>query len=70
MEQVNDKELLNKHYPDDGFAAYYCKKCEDEQMDVQIFKKLVELDAKLGITAVEQLHSCLKYTTKLYIIQV
>ena len=52
---MNDKELLEKKWRSGlGFAAYYCYKCDDEQMDNQIFEKLVELDAKLGITATKQ----------------
>ena len=37
-----------------GFSAYYRYKCDDEQMNNQIFEKLVERDAKLGITATKQ----------------
>ena len=76
MEQVNDKELLEKNFFDDwgesdgGFAAYYCYKCKDEQMNVDIFEKLVELDAKLGVTAAAQLYYCLKFTRRPEIIKV
>ena len=73
MEQVNEKELLEKNWgSDSGFAAYYCYKCymNDEQMNVEIFKKLVDLDAKLGITATKQLYYCIRYTTRLDIIKV
>lgn len=71
MEQVNDKELLEKNWRSDlGFAAYYCYKCKDERMNVAIFEKLVEVDAKLGITPAEQLFDCLEYTARLDVIKV
>ena len=70
MDQVNDYELLAWITGRSGFAAYYCKKCEDKHMDVEIFEKLVELDAKLGITATKQLYYCIRYTSRLDIIKV
>ena len=52
---MNDKKLLEKNWRfDRGFSAYYRYKCKNEQMDGQIFEKLVELDAKLGIKATKQ----------------
>ena len=75
---MNDKELLEKNFRDykdrskGGFAAFYCSKYKynDEQMNVEIFENLVELDAKLGITATKQLLLCFGYTARLDIVKV
>ena len=42
----------------------------NEIIDIKVYKKLVELDTKLGTTASEQLFKCLYRTTRLDIIEV
>ena len=42
----------------------------DNEIDIQVFDKLVQLDSKLGTTASEQLTCCLEYTTRSDIIEV
>ena len=51
---------------------YRCNKESEsnEVIDINIYKKLIELDMKLGTTASEQLFKCLKFTTRLDIIRV
>ena len=56
-----------------GFAHRYLK-CDkrksDDEIDIQVYIELVELDSKLGTTASEQLLSCLEYTTRSDILKV
>ena len=55
------------------FAHLYLSHFEtesDEQIEIDVYKKLVELDKKLGTTASEQLFACLTITTQLDIIEV
>ena len=58
-----------------GFANAYLKSCNtkaksDDEIDVEVYTKLVELDSKLGTTASKQLDRCLFHTTRSDIIQV
>ena len=57
-----------------GFAHRYLKydnkPKSDDDIDIQIYIELVELDSKLGTTASEQLLSCLEYTTRSDILKV
>ena len=51
---------------------YCCNKESktDDEIDIQVFKQLAELDTKLGTTASEQLFSCLSHTIRCDIIKV
>ena len=42
----------------------------DVEADILVYKKLVELDGRLGTTPSEQLFECLRKTTRLDIIKV
>ena len=59
-----------------GFAdRYLARRIEqeeksDDQIDIQVYTKLVQLDSKLGTTASEQLAKCLKFTARSDIIKV
>ena len=58
-----------------GFANLYLRRFEkesksDNEIDIQVYDKLVQLDSKLGTTASEQLTCCLVYTTRSDIIKV
>ena len=58
-----------------GFAEVYLWRCNkesksDNEIDKEVYTKLVELDTRLGTTAYEQLYSCLYYTLNLDIIKV
>ena len=74
FEQVNEYESLRKKdYV--GFAEVYLKRCDEEsksndEIDKEIYSKLVKLDTRLGTTAGEQLFGCLEHTLNLDIIKV
>ena len=58
-----------------GFGHVYLKRCNKEskkgdKIDVEVYSKLVELDARLGTKASEQLYECLARTTRWDIIKV
>ena len=58
-----------------GFADVYLYRCDKESKsenieDVQLYKKLVELDTRLGTTAAEQLFWCIYYSLRLDLIKV
>ena len=58
-----------------GFAHVYLWRCDKESKsghiaDAQLYKKLVELDTRLGTTASEQLLKCLFYSLRLDLIKV
>ena len=58
-----------------GFAEVYLWRCQKEsksndQIDKDVYSKLVELDTRLGTTASEQLFKCLYRTTRSDIIKV
>lgn len=51
-----------------GFAHFYLHQCDkestqDNSIDFQIYKRLVELDSKLSTTASENLYRSLQYPT-------
>ena len=58
-----------------GFANLYLLRCNkesksDDEIDKEVYSKLVELDTRLGTTASEQLFGCVFYTLNLDIIKV
>jgi len=58
-----------------GFAHAYLDRCKkesktDDEIDIQVYTKLVELDSRLDTTAAEQLFSCVKLTQRLDLIKV
>ena len=68
---MNENERLSKG----GFAKLYLTKCDeksksDEEIDIQVYTKLLKLDSKLGTTASEQLFWCLFYSLRLDLIKV
>ena len=74
FEQVSEYHELRKAGPY-GFAHEYLIRCNteaksDDEIDVEVYTKLVQLDSKLGTTASKQLDRCLFYTTRSDIIQV
>ena len=74
FEKVNEYESLRKKKWV-GFAQVYLWRCNEEsksndEIDKEIFSKLVELDTRLGTTAGEQLFGCVDHTLNLDIIKV
>ena len=58
-----------------GYANVYLWRCDKEsksndEIDIDVYKMLVELDTKLGVTTSEQLYKCLVCTSRLDIIEV
>ena len=74
FEQINEYGRL-KIYDFIGFSHVYLVRCSyesesDEVIDTNVYKKLVQLDTKLGTKAFEQLFYCIKKTTRWDIIKV
>lgn len=73
MENVNEHGYLKKKGIA-GFAHLYLLRCDIEsksnQIDIQIYTKLIELDSRLGTTASEQLFGCLQSTIQSDVIKV
>ena len=73
MENVNEHGYLKKKGIA-GFAHLYLLRCDIEsksnQIDIQIYTKLIELDSRLGTTAAEQLFACVFLTQRLDLIKV
>ena len=72
FDQVHGYEGLRK---DVGFAHAYLSRCEkasrtDDEIDIQVYTKLMELDSRLGTTATEQLFYCVKITQRFDLIKV
>ena len=58
-----------------GFAHFYFSRCSqetqsDNDIDKEVYTKLVELDTRLGTSSSEQLYYCLKNTIRSDIIKV
>ena len=58
-----------------GFAHAYLdrwneKSKSDDQIDIEVYTKRVQLDSKLGTTASEQLQWCLNFTSRSDVIKV
>ena len=66
-------DIREKNYV--GFAEVFLERCEEEsksndEIDKELYSKLVELDTRLGTTASEQLYWCLQKTSRSDIIKV
>ena len=74
MDEVREKESLKKaNYI--GFAHFYLSRCKNEsnsdnQIDKELYSKLVQLDKRLGTRASDQLYECLSHTSRPDIIKV
>ena len=74
FDQVNDF-AASKEADLVGFASQYLLRCEkesksDDEININIYTELVELDSKLGTSAAEQLFHCVSYTQRLELIKV
>ena len=64
LDEVNDNKCVNeRNYI--GFAHFYFSKCHREsnsnnEIDKELFSKLVKLDKRLGTRASDQLNECLR----------
>ena len=71
---MNDNVKL-KTYGIGGFAEIYLQQCTekseaDNEIDIQVYTTLVQLDSKLGTTATEQLWGLIIYSLRLDLFKV
>ena len=74
FEQVDQYERL-RNLSWVGFAHVYLFRCKkvftsNDEIDIEVYTELAQLDEKLGTTASEQLSECLRYTNRSDIIKV
>ena len=67
--------LRDEKYGYVGYANYYIRHCWDDselknKADVEIYKQLLEIDAKLGTTQTEQLFECVFDSLRIDLIKV
>ena len=76
FEQVSDYGGLKE---DDGrwvgFAHKYLQRCKeklqsDDEIDIDVYTQLVEVDSRLGSNASEQLLNCIRFSLRLDLIKV
>ena len=58
-----------------GFAHFYLQRCStniesDDETDIEVYTRLVQLDSRLGTTATEQLLQCIFYSLRLELLKV
>ena len=75
VDQVKKHDKLREHDCVTFYSSYYLQRCWDEsevenKADVTIYKQLIEIDAKLGLTQSEQLFSCVFYSLRMDLIKV
>ena len=74
MDEVREKKFVIKaNYI--GFAHFYLSRCKNEsnsdnQIDKELYSKLVQLDRRLGTPPSEQLFICVFHTLDLDILKV
>ena len=76
LDQVDEYEDLRKRNFA-GFAEFFLGRFSflknsqsNDELDIELYTKLVELDTRLGTTAAEQLFACVGNTMRLDIIKV
>ena len=74
LDRVNDNKFVKKrNYI--GFAHVYVSQCHREsnsnnELNKELYSKLVQLDKRLGTRASNQLYECLSHTSRPDIIKV
>ena len=68
-------DVLREKHGYVGYANYYIRHCWDDselknKADVEIYKQLLEIDAKLGTTQSEQLFECIFHSLRMDLIKV
>ena len=74
LQQVNELYDSEKIFAS-TFAGLYLSRHEkesksDDEIDIQVYTKLLELDSRLGTTAAEQLFDCVIHTQRFDLIKV
>ena len=75
FEEWKDYDWIKKETKDEGYADYYLVRNWNEskkinEADATVYKKLVDIDAKLGTELSQQLSCCLCWTNRWDIIKV
>ena len=75
FEESKDYDWIEKETYDCGYAEYYLRNCWNDsklinEADVEVYKRLVNIDTNLGTELSLQLWRCLCWTTRLDIIKV
>ena len=68
-------DVLREEFDHVGYASYYLKKCWNKsklknEANVAVYKRLLEIDSKLGLAQSEQLFQCLLYSPQKDLIEV
>ena len=71
----NKYDELREEYGYVGYANYYLAQCYDRselknKAEIEVYKKLLEIDAKLGTTQSEQLFGCVSSSVPMDLIKV
>ena len=71
----DNTELRKENYTGKLFAPRYLQQCKnesksDDEIDIQVYAKPVQLDLNLGMTASEQLFQLFKYSLRFDLLKV
>ena len=75
FEESKDYDWIIKNASNCGYAGFYLRNCwndsiETNEADVEVYKRLVDIDTNLGTELHNQLLKCLYWTTRWDIIKV
>ena len=75
FDESKDYNWINKETYDCGYAGYYLRNCWNDsklinEADVEVYKRLVDIDTNLGTELSLQLWRSLRWTTRWDIIKV
>ena len=75
FEELKNYDWIKKETFDDGYAGYYLRNCWNapkltNEADVEVYKRLVDIDTNLGTKLSLQLWRCLRWTTRWDILKV
>ena len=73
--ELKDYDWIIKNSSAYGYAGYYLRNCWNEsklinEADVEVYRRLVDIDTNLGTELHKQLWKCLHWTTRWDIIKV
>ena len=75
FDESKDYNWIKKRTSDYGYAGYYLRNCWNDsklinEADVEVYKRLVDIDTNLGTKLSLQLWRCLRWTTRWDILKV
>ena len=74
FDQINEYERLRgKNWI--GFAEVHLNRCKkesksDDEINIEVYTQLVELDSRLGTTATEQIFTCILHSHRMDFLEV